>query len=103
MYAVIATGGKQYRVQEGEILRVEQLKAEAGDTVEFDRVLMAGAGDDVKVGTPYVDGGRVSATVEGHGRHDKVEIIKLKRRKHQRKRMGHRQNFTQVRITGITA
>ncbi|MCB1743394.1 MAG: 50S ribosomal protein L21, partial [Gammaproteobacteria bacterium] len=81
MYAVIKTGGKQYRVSEGDTLRVERLDAAEGDTVEFDNVLMVGEGDSVKVGAPYVEGGKVSATVKSHGRGDKIRIIKFKRRK----------------------
>lgn len=102
MYAVIATGGKQYRVAQGDVLRVEKLDAEAGATVEFDNVLLVGSGDDVKVGTPNVEGGKVTATVKAHGRGEKVTIIKFRRRKHHRKQMGHRQDFTEVEITGIS-
>ena len=103
MYAVIVTGGKQYKVREGERLRVEKLPATAGETVEFDQVLMVSDGDAVKVGRPYVDGGRVSATVNAHGRGDKINVIKFKRRKNYLRRMGHRQSFTEVTITGIAA
>lgn len=103
MYAVIVTGGKQYRVSEGDTLKVEKLVVEAGSNVEFDQVLMAGEGDQVKVGAPYLDGGKVTAEVVEHGRGKKVEIIKFRRRKHSRKRQGHRQNYTAVRITGISA
>ncbi len=103
MYAVITTGGKQYRVAEGDTLRVEKLDAEEGSTVEFDTVLMVGEGEDVKIGTPVVEGARVSATVKGHGRGKKIEIIKFRRRKHHRKQMGHRQDYTEVQITGISA
>ena len=102
MYAVIKTGGKQYRVAQGDTLKVEKLDAGEGDSVEFDQVLMVGEGEDVKIGTPYVDGSRVTATVKGHGRGDKVEIIKFRRRKHHMKRMGHRQDYTEVEITGIS-
>ncbi len=102
MYAVIKTGGKQYRVAQGDTLRVETLDASAGDTIEFDQVLMVGEGDAVKIGTPLVDGGKVTATVKSHGRSKKVEIVKFRRRKHHMKRMGHRQNFTEVEITGIS-
>jgi large subunit ribosomal protein L21 len=102
MYAVIKTGGKQYRVTQGETLRVETLDAGEGDSVEFDHVLMVGEGEDVKIGTPLLDGGKVTATVKSHGRAKKVEIIKFRRRKHHMKRMGHRQNYTEVEITGIT-
>jgi large subunit ribosomal protein L21 len=101
MYAVIKTGGKQYRVTQGETLRVETLEASEGDAVEFDHVLMVGEGEDVRIGTPLVDGGKVTATVKAHGRAKKVEIIKFRRRKHHMKKMGHRQNYTEVEITGI--
>ena len=101
MYAVIESGGKQHRVVEGESLNLEKLEAATGDTVEFDRVLMVG-GDDVRVGTPVVDGARVTAEVVNHGRHPKVRIVKFNRRKHHRKETGHRQWFTEVRITGIS-
>ncbi|MEZ5543386.1 MAG: 50S ribosomal protein L21 [Pseudomonadota bacterium] len=102
MYAVIKTGGKQYRVAQGETLRIETLAGNTGDAVEFDQVLMIGEGADVKIGTPYVSGGKVTATIKSHGRGKKVEIIKFRRRKHHMKRMGHRQNYTEVEITGIT-
>ncbi len=101
MYAVIATGGKQYKVTEGQTLKIESLGAEAGDAVEFDKVLLVADGDNVSIGTPYLDGSTVSATVASNGRHKKVEIVKFKRRKHHRKQMGHRQNFTEVEITAI--
>ena len=103
MYAVIITGGKQYRVSEGDTLKVEQLAAEQGATVTFDKVLMAGVGADVKVGAPYLAGGKVTATVKAHGRHDKIRIIKFRRRKHHMKQQGHRQNYTELQITGISA
>ncbi len=103
MYAVIKTGGKQYRVAEGDVLRVEKLTAEAGDTVNFDEVLMVADGDDVKVGTPRLAGGSVSAEVLSQARARKVEIIKFKRRKDYQRHHGHRQPYTEVRITGIKA
>jgi large subunit ribosomal protein L21 len=103
MYAVIATGGKQYRVAEGDTIRVEKLTADEGSAVEFEKVLMVADGDDVKVGAPYIDGGKVSATVKAHGRGKKVEIVKFRRRKHHRKQMGHRQSYTEIEITGISA
>ena len=103
MYAVFTTGGKQYRATTGDKLRVEKLEVEKGATVELDQVLMVGEGEDVVIGTPLVDGGKVLATVVKHGRGDKVKIIKFKRRKHHRKQMGHRQYFTQIEITGIDA
>jgi large subunit ribosomal protein L21 len=102
MYAVIKTGGKQYRVSEGDTLRVEKLDASAGDSVQFDQVLMVGGGEDVKIGAPLVEGGTVTATIKQHGRGKKVEIIKFRRRKHHMKRMGHRQDYTEVEITGIS-
>ena len=101
MYAVIATGGKQYRVTQGDVIRIEKLDAEAGSTVEFDDVRLVGSGEDVKIGAPRVEGGKVMATVRTHGRGKKIEIIKFRRRKHHQKRTGHRQNFTEVEITGI--
>ncbi len=101
MYAVIATGGKQYRVAKGDVLRVERLPAEPGATVELDRVLMVVEGDDVRVGSPYLEGAKVTATVRGHGRGEKIRIVKMRRRKHSRKRMGHRQHYTELEITGI--
>ena len=103
MFAVIVSGGKQYRVQEGQTLKLEKLTAEAGSSVEFDRVLLVGNGDDVKVGAPVVEGAKVAAEVVAHGRGDKVTIIKFRRRKHHMKRQGHRQWFTEVKITGISA
>jgi len=101
MYAIIATGGKQYRVAEGDLLRIEKLEAEVGSNIDFDQVLLVGEGDEVRIGAPLVEGGKVSATVESHVRGDKVRIIKFRRRKHHRKQMGHRQYYTAVRITGI--
>jgi large subunit ribosomal protein L21 len=101
MYAVIVTGGKQYRVMEGETLRVEKLEAEPGSSIEFGQVLLLGNGDTVTVGAPAVDGAKVTATVKGHGRHEKIRIIKFRRRKHHMKRMGHRQHYTEIQITGI--
>jgi len=103
MYAVFATGGKQYRATTGDILKIEKLDAEKGTTVELDQVLMVGEGEDVKVGTPYLEGGTVTATVVEHGRWEKIRIIKFKRRKHHMKRMGHRQDYTRIEITGIAA
>lgn len=103
MYAVVKTGGKQYRVSEGDRLRVETLAAEAGDSVQLDTILMVGEGDSVKVGTPTVSNASVTAKVIDHGRADKVKILKFRRRKHHMKRMGHRQNYTEVEITGINA
>ena len=103
MYAVFKTGGKQYRATTGDILKVEKIEAEKGATVELDQVLMVGEGEDVKVGAPYLEGGKVTATVVDHGRHKKIKVIKFKRRKNYRKQMGHRQYCTQIEITGIDA
>lgn len=103
MYAVIQTGGKQYRVSEGDTLKVEKLSADEGASLDLEKVLMIADGDNIKVGTPYVDGGKVTATVKSHGRGKKVNIIKFKRRKHHLKRQGHRQWFTELEITGISA
>ncbi len=103
MYAVIVTGGKQYKVAEGEYLRVEKLEAETGATIEFDRVLLIGNGDDVTIGAPVVDGAKVTAEINSHGRGDKIRIIKFRRRKHHMKRQGHRQWYTEIKITGISA
>lgn len=103
MYAVIQTGGKQYRVEQGTTLKVEKLEAEIGGNIVFDKVLMVQSDDAVKIGQPFVDGGKVTATVTSQGRHDKIKIIKFRRRKHHMKQMGHRQYYTEVRITGISA
>lgn len=102
MYAVIVSGGKQYRVQEGQSLKLEKLDLEPGASVEFDKVLMV-SGDTPKMGKPYIKGCSVKANVVSHGRGDKIRIIKMKRRKHHMKRMGHRQWFTEVKITAINA
>lgn len=102
MYAVIVTGGKQYRVTEGETLRVELLNADADSKVEFGNVLMVGAGEQVKIGAPYVDGAVVTATVKGHGQADKVMIQKFKRRQGYRRLKGHRQQYSEIEITSIT-
>ena len=103
MYAVIATGGKQYRVSKDGLLRVEKLDAEPGATVEFGEVLLVGEGAEVKLGKPLLKGGKVVATVVRHGKGAKVSIVKFRRRKHHRKQMGHRQDYTEVEITGISA
>ena len=103
MYAVIVSGGKQHRVEPGEVLKLEKLDIPTGDSIDFDKVLLVADGEAVKVGAPYVDGGKVSAEVVAHGRGDKVTIIKFRRRKHHRKQMGHRQWYTEVKITGISA
>lgn len=101
MYAVIQTGGKQYKVAPGEVLKVESLVGDAGGAVVFDRVLLVGDGATVKVGAPYVEGAAVKAEIAAHGRGDKVRIVKHRRRKHYHKEQGHRQNFTAVKITEI--
>ena len=101
MYAVIKSGGKQYRVESGATLRIEALPADVGAAVSFDQVLLVGAGEGVKVGAPLVSGALVRATVLGHGRGDKVKIFKLRRRKHYQKTQGHRQSYTEIRINDI--
>jgi large subunit ribosomal protein L21 len=101
MYAIIKTGGKQYRVKSGEQLRVEALSADVGSAVSFDEVLLVGEGDAVKVGAPLVSGAKVKATVVSHGRGEKVRIFKLRRRKHYQKSQGHRQSYTELRIDDI--
>ena len=103
MYAVIKTGGKQYRVQSGEKLKIELIPAEVGALVQLDQVLMVSDGDAVTFGRPLVNGAKVTATVLAHGRHDKVKIFKMRRRKHYQKHQGHRQGFTEVQIDTITA
>jgi large subunit ribosomal protein L21 len=103
MYAVIATGGKQYRVQEGAVVRIEKLDAAAGASVEFNNVLLVGAGADVTIGAPYVGSAKVVATVESHGKGDKVRIVKFRRRKHYKREKTHRQPYTDVKITSIVA
>ncbi|MDX2163861.1 MAG: 50S ribosomal protein L21 [Gammaproteobacteria bacterium] len=101
MYAVIQTGGKQYRVSEGQILTVEKLDVEAGKTVEFSNVLAISDDSGLKIGAPFVSGAKVVANVIGEGRHDKIRIIKFRRRKHYRKQQGHRQYFTKLEIKSI--
>jgi len=103
MYAVIKTGGKQYRVAVGEKIKVEQIAAEVGQEVELDQVLAVGSGAELKVGTPLVAGASVKATVLAHGKHAKVRIFKMRRRKHYQKHQGHRQQFTELHITAIAA
>ncbi len=102
MFAVIATGGKQYRVQEGTVLRISTLKADAGASVEFDQVLLVGSGAEAKLGTPFVQGAKVTATVQSHGKGDKVRIVKFRRRKHYKREGTHRQPYTEVKVTGIS-
>jgi large subunit ribosomal protein L21 len=101
MYAVIKTGGKQYRVAAGEKIKVEQIAAEVGQEIVIDQVLAVGNGAELKVGTPLVSGATVTVTVLSHGRHDKVRIFKMRRRKHYQKRQGHRQNYTELQISAI--
>ena len=101
MYAVIVTGGKQYRVAVGDVLRVEKLSADAGASLNLDQVLMVADGDDIRLGGPVLGGASVTATVKGHGRGDKIRIFKMRRRKHYRKHAGHRQDYTEIEITGI--
>jgi large subunit ribosomal protein L21 len=103
MYAVIKSGGKQYRVESGAQVRVESLVADVGAAVAFEEVLLVGNGDKVKIGAPLVSGAKVKATVVSHGRGDKVKIFKMRRRKHFQKHQGHRQNYTEVRIDEITS
>jgi large subunit ribosomal protein L21 len=101
MYAVIKSGGKQYRVEAGKPVRIESLAADVGSTVAFEEVLLVGAGDSVKIGAPLVSGASVKGTVLAHGRGEKVRIFKMRRRKHYQKSQGHRQNYTEVRIDDI--
>ncbi len=103
MYAVIKTGGKQYRVAAGEKLKIEQIPADVGAEITLDQVLMVGEGESVNIGTPLVAGASVKATVLAQGRHAKVTIFKMRRRKHYQKHQGHRQNYTEIRIDGISA
>ena len=103
MYAVVKTGGKQYRVSAGEKLKVEQIPAEVGSEIVLDQVLLVADGDTVKMGTPLLAGARITAKVLGHGRGEKVRIFKLQRRKHYRRTLGHRQNYTEIEILGIAA
>ena len=103
MYAVIKTGGKQYRVVAGEKIKVEQIPADVGSQITIDQVFMVGEGESVKIGTPVVAGASVTASVVSHGRHDKVKIFKMRRRKHYQKHQGHRQNYTELRIEAISA
>ncbi|MFT7221445.1 MAG: large subunit ribosomal protein L21 [Candidatus Azotimanducaceae bacterium] len=102
MYAVIKSGGKQHRVQPGEVLQLEKLDVETGVTVDFDEVMMIGEGENIQIGAPFVEGGKVSAEVLSHGRAKKVTIVKMRRRKHYRRQAGHRQHYTEVKITDIT-
>jgi large subunit ribosomal protein L21 len=101
MYAVIKTGGKQYKVTAGERIKVELLPAEVGQNVSLSEVLAVGEGESLRVGAPFVEGASVSATVVAHGRHDKVRIFKMRRRKHYQKRQGHRQGYTELQIASV--
>ena len=103
MYAVFQSGGKQHRVAEGQTVRLEKIEVAPGETVEFEDILMVSNGDDVKIGTPSVAGAKVTAEVVTHGRGEKITIVKFRRRKHSRKQQGHRQWFTEVKITAISA
>jgi len=102
MYAVIKTGGKQYKVSAGEKLKIESIVAEVGSEIVLDQVLLVADGEKVTAGTPLVSGAAVKATVVSHGRGEKIEIFKMRRRKHYRKTQGHRQNYTEIQINGIT-
>jgi large subunit ribosomal protein L21 len=101
MHAVITSGGKQYRVTEGQTLKLEKLTADVGAVVNLDKVLMIMNGENIQVGKPYLTSGKVMASIVSHGRHKKIHIVKFRRRKHHRKQMGHRQYFTEVKITQI--
>jgi large subunit ribosomal protein L21 len=103
MYAIIKTGGKQYRVEAGLKLKIEQIPADIGSELLIDQILMIADGDNVSMGKPMLSGASVKATVLGQGRHDKVRIFKMRRRKHYQKHQGHRQNYTEIQITGISA
>ncbi len=101
MYAVITSGGKQFRVIEGQTLKVSKITAEVGSTFDVEQVLMMVDGDNIKVGTPFLKDGKVAASIVSHGRHKKIHIVKFRRRKHHRKQMGHRQDYTEIKITKI--
>ena len=103
MYAVIKTGGKQYRVQAGDILKLEELTAEVGSNIDFSDVLLLADGDQITCGTPFIAKATVQAEILAHGRHKKIKIIKFRRRKHHMKQMGHRQNYTQIKVTAINS
>jgi len=103
MYAVILSGGKQHRVQIGDTLKLESLPGDVGATIQFDKILLIGAGEDIKLGSPYLSKGTVTGTVVSQGRHKKIEIVKFRRRKHHDKWQGHRQNYTEIKITEIVA
>jgi len=101
MFAIIKTGGKQYKVKEGTVIKLEKIEKGLGDHIEFKDVLMLQNGENIEVGKPLVDGTHVTAEVVGQGRHKKVNIIKFRRRKHSMKRQGHRQYYTEVKVTAI--
>jgi len=101
MYAVVKTGGKQYKVAEGQYLKVEKIDGNEGDSIELDQVLMIADGDNLKIGSPMIDGGKVTAKIKSHGRGKKIEIMKFHRRKHHQKKTGHRQYYTEIEITAI--
>lgn len=101
MYAVIKTGGKQYRVKEGDVLKIEQLPVDIGTSIELKEVLMITKDDTTTIGSPFIDKASVTAEVLSQGRHKKIKIIKFRRRKHHMKKMGHRQNYTEIKITAI--
>ncbi len=101
MYAVVKTGGKQYRVTQGQYLKVEKLEGNEGDTIELNQILMIADGDKLKIGSPMLDGGKITATIKSHGRLKKVEIMKFRRRKHHQKCTGHRQYYTEIEVTAI--
>lgn len=101
MYAVVKTGGKQYKVAAGEKIKVEQIAADVGQEIVIDQVLAVGSGAELKVGSPLVSGATVTAVVVAHGRHDKVRIFKMRRRKHYQKHGGHRQNYTELQISAV--
>ncbi len=103
MYAVLQTGGKQYRIEEGQTLKVEKLPIDVDATVDFDKVLIVADGDKINIGQPYITGAKVTAKVVEQGRHKKIKIIKFKRRKHHDKQMGHRQYYTAIKIEKISA
>jgi len=103
MYAVIVSGGKQYRLEEGQTVKLEKIEAEVGSSFDFEQVLLIADGADLKIGQPVVKGAKVTAEIISQGRHKKIKILKFKRRKHHMKQMGHRQWFTEVKITGISA
>jgi len=103
MYAVIKTGGKQYKVAAGEKIKVEQIAADVGQEIVIDQVLAVGSGADLTVGSPLVAGASVNATIVAQGKHDKMHIFKMRRRKHYRKSQGHRQTYTELQITAVTA